>query len=139
MFVFNDVNSTNLPTCVTDDQNPVRHEPTYKRKNVKIQINLLKTVKTKLQGDTGANTSTTNQLKLLHDYWPFKTTESVGVYLQNNDSSEVCYNIRNIRHWIYIYIYIYISYLWSRNNDALGNSLYFTWLRHCIISWQLYS
>ena len=106
LFVFNDISLTNLPTRIVDDQNSVRHKPTYKRKTVKIQIDVLKTATTKLQGDTSAKTSATNQLELLHDYWPFKKTKSVGVDFQNNDSLEVitleAYNIE------YIYIYIYI-------------------------------
>ena len=47
-FVFNDVSMTQLLTRVSEHQNSVRHEPIYKRKNVKLQINLL-SVKKQLQ------------------------------------------------------------------------------------------
>ena len=42
-----------------------------------------------LQGDTGTNTSATDNLALLHDFQPFDTPEEVGVFLNNNDSSDV--------------------------------------------------
>ena len=73
-FVFNDISMTQLPARISEYQNSVRHEPTYKHKNVKLQINLLnvqKIVATNIQGDTGANTSATDQLESLHDYKPF--------------------------------------------------------------------
>ena len=90
-FVFNDVSMTHMPARVSENQNSVRHEPTYRRKKVELQINLLNvqnTLATNMQGDTGANTSATDKLEYLHDYKPFQRIESVGVYLQNNNRSK---------------------------------------------------
>ena len=42
----------------------------------------------RLQGDTGANKSATDALQILHDYQQFEVPEIVGVFLQNNDSTE---------------------------------------------------
>ena len=62
LFVFNDVSLTNLPARVSEDQNSVTHEPPYKRQKIKLKVNLINTTTTttKLQGDTGANTSVTD-------------------------------------------------------------------------------
>ena len=50
-----------------------------------INITLLQ----QLQGDTGVNTSATNNITLLHDFQPFEKPEEVSIFLSNNDSSDV--------------------------------------------------
>ena len=58
---------------------------------------------TKLQGNTGANTSAMDQLDLLHHYKLFKKKENVGVYFKNKDKTD---NITLEAHSIgYIYIH----------------------------------
>ena len=105
-FVFNDISMTHMPARVLENQNSVRHEPMYRRKKVKLQINLLNvqnTVATNIQGDTGANTSAMDILEYLHDYKPFQRVESVGVYLQNNNTSETVTLEAHGSGYIYIY------------------------------------
>ena len=110
-FVFSDVSLTNLPARVSEDQNSVRHEPTYKRQKIKLKVNLLKTTSAmRLQGDTGANTSATDQLELLHNYRPFKKKENVGVYFQNKDTADVrtlqrCVEGLSIPHMVLVLYY----------------------------------
>ena len=84
-FDFND--SFRFPDRVTKNQTSVRLEPTFKRKTVKLQVNFAARAP-RLQGDTGANTSATDALQILHDYQEFEVPEIVGVFLQNNDSTE---------------------------------------------------
>ena len=85
-FDFND--SFRLPDWVTKNQMPVHHEPTFKRKTVKLQENFIAAGTPKLQGDTGANTSATDTIQILHKYQKSHEPEVVGVFLQNNDSME---------------------------------------------------
>ena len=88
-FVFNDVSLTNLPARVSEDQNSVRHKPTYKRQKIKLKVNLINTsTTTKLQGNTGAITFAMDCLDLLHHYKPFEHKENVGVFFDNKDKTE---------------------------------------------------
>ena len=55
-----------------------------------------------LQGDTGANTSATDNIALLHDFQPFDELEEVGVFLNNNDSTDAVSLTATGKDFIYI-------------------------------------
>ena len=75
---------TGLPVLSTS---VVQLKSDYIRKHIPIQINVAQwrgTGSTTLnaQGDTGANTSATNNLNLIHDYREYQKPQPVGVFLQ---------------------------------------------------------
>ena len=82
---------TDLPVQPT----PVVHfHSDYIRKNLPIQFkvnaaqwNGIGTMQLNGQGDTGANTSATNNLSIIHDYRPYKTPQSVSVFLDEKENA----------------------------------------------------
>ena len=80
-----------------------------------------------LQGDTGANTSTTDNLALLHDFQLFDTPEEVGNFLKNNDSSDVLTLKANRIGYIYVLSDQRTTMRWE-------NSLYTQRLQFCSIT-----
>ena len=70
---------------------------------VKMQVQYINTQQPQqLQGDTGTNTSATDNLALLHDFRLFDTQEEVSVFLNNNDSSDVVTLKANGIGYIYV-------------------------------------
>ena len=49
----------------------------------------LGTIKLNGQADTGANTSATNNLSIIHEYKPFETPQSVSVILDEDTGSNL--------------------------------------------------
>ena len=88
-FNFNENGFVREPVSDSNFQS-VQHKPTLKRKKIKMQVCFTNrtALPQQLQGDTGANTSATDNLALLHDFQPFAVAEEVGVFLNNNDSTD---------------------------------------------------
>ena len=85
-------NENNIASRQVNDSNYqlVQVKVTHERKTVKMQVQFISTPQPRqLQGDTGANTSTTDNLALLHYFQPFYIPEEVGVFLNNNDSLDI--------------------------------------------------
>ena len=76
----------------------VEHPSIARRKQVGIKMNVSQMTKNKLmkskamlaniegQGDTGANTSATNQLDIIHDYIEYKTPQQVSVFIDDEET-----------------------------------------------------
>ena len=69
----------------------------YIRKHIPIQINVAQWKETRstrlnVQEDTGANTSATNILNLIHDHREYKKPQPVGVFLQKETETMLTAN-----------------------------------------------
>ena len=92
---------------------------------VKLQVNFIAVGTPQLQGDTGANTSVTDAIGILHEYQQFDKPEVVGVYLQNDDSMEPTTFKAYRKGYIYIYLFFQPSYY-----HGLGNVVYVWWFQY---------
>ena len=130
-FVFNDVSLTDKPArnSEKEEQISVTHVPPYKRQKIKLKVNFINqpTTAPTLQGDTGANTSATDRLELLHHYKEFKQRENVGVFFDDKDKTEA---ITLKAHGIG-YIYIISD---QGTTMRLGDCLYTTRFRYCSLT-----
>ena len=91
---------SNSLTSITGDEIPtssfqVKHQSITKRKKINIAMRIEKMKKNKLttiiqgQGDTGANTSATNRLDIIHNYIKYDTPEKVSVFIDDEETETI--------------------------------------------------